>query len=136
MRLDELPSDILNIIKEYFPIKITIRLNKKLYIENHNIMKRYINKLNYDRYIRDMIERDNSFVIEQLLKENFNKWLKNNNFFNKNNYYYNYVYFLKEYSIINNSIKCMEVINCYFTNSGLSKNQHKKNTIKNIRWIN
>ena len=36
--------------------------------------------------------------------------------------------------IDNESIKCRKIISDLFEKLGLSKNQHKKNTIKYIRW--
>jgi hypothetical protein len=133
--IKQLPTDILYIIKEFLPISITVFLNKDLYIKNHKIVKRYISKNSYENYIRNMIERDNSFVIQQLMNENFERWYKFKNYLYKNICYYNYIYFLIEFSIINNSIDCMKKLKSHLLNTGLSKNQHKKNAIKSIRWI-
>jgi len=133
--IKQLPTDIFYIIKEFLPISITVFLNKDLYIKNHKIVKRYISKNSYENYIRNMIERDNSFVIQQLMNENFERWYKFKNYLDKNICYYNYIYFLIEFSIINNSIDCMKKLKSHLLNTGLSKNQHKKNAIKSIRWI-
>jgi len=133
--IKQLPTDIFYIIKEFIPISITVFLNKDLYIKNHKIVKRYISKNSYENYIRNMIERDNSFVIQQLMNENFERWYKFKNYLYKNICYYNYIYFLIEFSIINNSIDCMKKLKSHLLNTGLSKNQHKKNAIKSIRWI-
>ena len=48
--------------------------------------------------------------------------------------YKNYIYFIKDFCIENNSEKCRITINNFLEKLGLCKNQHKKNIIKHIRW--
>lgn len=83
-----------------------------------------------------MISLDNEFVFKQLLVENFNKWLNMKKYYYKETIYSNYLYFLDSYAFDTNSPKCRELLHNLFEEQGLSKNQHKKKTIRYIRWKN
>jgi hypothetical protein len=62
------------------------------------------------------------------------KSIKNRNYLNKDCIYYNYLVFLNSYCIDHNSYKCKIIIQEILEKLGLSKNQHKKNLIKYIKW--
>jgi hypothetical protein len=111
-------------------------LNKKEYIKNHLFLKKYIQRDQYENYVRDMIRRDNSFVFSLLMRENAQRWLQFKKYIYNTCIYSNYIYFLLEFCIQNNSEKCKHVVNEYLQETGLSKNQHKKNIVTNIRWTN
>jgi len=130
----KLPNELVDIISSYIPNQVIIFLNKKIYIKKHNQIKKYIFKNQYENYIRAMVRRDNEFVFSFLIQENFERWLFFKNYAYKNTLYSNYIFFLLEYCIENESEKCKQIINKYIINAGLSKNQYKKNTYKNIRW--
>jgi hypothetical protein len=134
--IEMLPHELINVIYTYIPIKVLMFLNKKLYIKNHGLLRKHIMKDQYENYIREMIRRDNDFVFSMLIHENFEKWLFFKKYAYKLTLFSNYIYFLLEYSIENESENCKQIINNYIIKSGLSKNQHKKNTSKNIRWTN
>lgn len=131
-----LPAEICDIIRSYIPIKVIIFLDKEFYMENHHLIKKYIMKDQYENYIRDTIRRDNDFVFNYLLEENFEKWLQFKKYIYKVTIFSNYIYFLLEYCIENESDNCKNRINSYLKKAGLCKNQHKKNITKNIRWTN
>ena len=97
-------------------------------------MKQYINKQNIENYFRAMIRQDNNFVFKQLLVENKNKWLDMKKYYYKTGIYTNYITFIYSYAIENESTKCRQLFNDLIQELGLSKNQHKKNIIKYIRW--
>lgn len=127
-----LPDELIDIIKEYLPVFITVFLNKELYFKNHMFIRKMI--INYESYIRFTVRSDNDFVFNEICKENFKKWL----FIKKYNYktmiFSNYIYFLLYYCIENNSCKCREIINYKLKEHGLYEKQHKKNIIRHIRW--
>ena len=81
-----------------------------------------------------MLRRDYDFVFERILIENYEKWLKIKHYIYKNVIYNNYIYFIKDYCIENESNKCRILINSFFKEHGLCQNQHKNNIIKNKRW--
>jgi len=132
--INNLPEDVLTIIKSYLPNIITYFLTKKDYITFHPLIKENINKRNIENYIRIMIRQDNEFVFNLLLNENYKRWLDMKKYYYKNCIYSNYIKFLESYAIDNESNKCRQLIIKLFQELGLSKNQHKKNTSKYIRW--
>jgi hypothetical protein len=129
-----LPEDLVPVIYEYIPLKTLMFLNKKMYLQNHKLVRKFVPKDQYENYIRAMIRRDNDFVFGLLIQENFERWLFFKHYTYKTTLFSNYIYFLLEYSIENESDKCKQIVNRYIVKSGLSQNQHKKNTTKNIRW--
>ena len=76
-RIEYLPNELIDIIKEYIPIQVLVWTNKTNYLKYHSHTRKYLSKhLYFENLIRDTIRRDNDFVFQQLLKENFLKWLK------------------------------------------------------------
>jgi hypothetical protein len=130
---DIFPIELIRIIKKYIPIPILVYLNKYYYIKYHYSIKRYIIKDQFENYVRNIIKRDYSLVFSQIFKENVKKWILLKKYNYKNNIYSNYIYFLLDLCLENESTNCQNIIKKYLKESGLSKNQHKKNTIINIR---
>jgi len=131
-RINNLPDDMINVIKEYVPKKEFVFTNKQNYILYHHLIKKSIK--NYENYIRDIIRRDNDFVFNLIIKENYEKWCEIKQYRYKNMIFKNYVYFTISYCIENDSNNCRNVITKFFKEHGLGKNLHKKNVIKYIRW--
>ena len=131
-----LPIELEKHIKGYIPLCIKVFLCKKYYNKYHCIVRTRIFINSYENYIRSIIRRDNEFVFEHVFQENTQKWLAMRKYNYKNMVYINYIYFLLGYCIENNSDRCKNVIQTYLDESGLSKNQHKKNIVKNTRWTN
>jgi len=129
-----LPNELTDIIFSYIPTSISVFLNKANYIKYHKSIKKYINKGNIENYIRCMVRQDNDFVLKQLLNENFNLWINMKKYYYKTCIYTDYISFIESYAIDNESTKCKQAIYDFFKELGLSKNQHKKNICKYIRW--
>lgn len=126
---------LVDIIYSYVPKEVTVFLNKSNYLKEHRfITNNIINNGEMENYIRAMIRQDNDFVFNQLLKENYKRWLIVKKYYYKDGIYLNYLIFLETYAIENQSTKCRKLIGELLKELGLSKNQHKKNTIKYIRW--
>ena len=134
--INQLPLELVDIIYGYLAIRNIVFLNKSNYALYHNILKQFICKGKYTNYIRDMIRKDNEFVFEYILRENFKKWLGIKKYYYKNNIFANYIYFVLYYCIENDSGKCRITLSNYLKNVGLDKNQHKKNIVRNIKWRN
>ena len=132
--IDKLPDVLIDIVYLYIPISVTMFLTKKEYIEKHHIVIQIIDKRKTEQYIRAMIEHDNDFVFKHLLIENYRRWIYMTKYYYKECIYGNYLNFLEAYSMDNESIKCRNLILKLFEEEGLCKNQHKKNTIRYIRW--
>lgn len=138
--INKLPEDLVKYIEQYLTHNVLLFLNKTFYNKYHFYIKPYILnvKKQYDNYVRDMIRRDNYFVFIQIIQENYKNWISYTNYYYKDKNYTNYVYFLLDYSCINESNNCKEIIDNYLFETGLSKNQHKKNIVKIIKrkWTN
>jgi hypothetical protein len=132
--ISNLPDEIIDIIKEYIPQIVNIFLTRQNYIENHHLIKSYINRLKIEDYIRTMIRQDNEFVFGTMLSENWDKWLSMKKCYYRGCIYSNYLIFLNAYCIDYESYKCKRILTEYFLEQGMSKNQHKKNAVKYIRW--
>ena len=128
-----LPDVLIDYIKKYIPFKEIVFINKEYYLLYHPFIKKMIIKNNYENYIRDTIRRDHHFVFEQMTKENWKRWLSIRDYRYKNSIYSNYIYFLKDFCLINDSTNCRNVLNSFLKEQGIGKNQHKKNIVKNIR---
>lgn len=132
--ISQLPCDIINLIKEYLPLKYLIFTNKIFYKKYHCYIKTTIK--NYEKYICFIVERDYNIVFEQIINENINLWLKNKQYCYKNMVFNNYIYYILYLCIENNSDSCREIIHIYLKNRDLLKNLYKKNIIKYIKWKN
>ena len=133
--INKLPEVLVDIIHSYVPKLTHVFLNRTKYKKDHYLVtQNIINNGQMENYIRAMLRQDNHFVFAQLLKENYNRWLNMKDYYYKNCIHSNYIIFLESYAIDNESTKCRKVIGDFFLQEGLSKNQHKKNTIRYIRW--
>lgn len=132
--IDKLPDELIRLIKEFLPIKILVFMNKENYNLYHFSIKKYI--YNYENYIRDTIRRDNSFVFNKIIHENYKKWMDITKYSYKNLVYKNYIYFAIDFCTENQSTQCRNVIVDFLKEHGLCQNQHKKNIAKHIRWKN
>lgn len=130
----KLPEALCDEIYSYIPKKVTIFLNKKTYIAEHNLVKNFISPKKIEDYIRKTIRRDHDFIFSRLLVENYHRWINMKEYYYKDRIFSNYLIFLDTYTIDNESIKCRKLIKELFEILGLNKNQHKKNTIRYIRW--
>ena len=135
--IKKLPSEIESIIKDYLPISVLLTLNKTYYLKYHKYMKPMISRGQHDNYVRDILRRDNDFVFALILEENFKTWTVMKKFCYSNVKYCNFFCFIDKFCIDNKSTKCRNVLTDFLNKkTGLSKNQHKKNTITNIIWTN
>jgi len=133
-KINTLPSDLIVLIKSFIPKTTLLFLNNYYYKKYHYLIKKYIKGFNFENYIRTIIRQDNSFVFSQILID-YNKDISNiKQYIYKNILYKKYYYFLIDYCIKNNSIKCRDILNDFLKLQGLCQNRHKKNTFIHIRW--
>ena len=132
-RVYHLPAELVRLLKEYIPREKLVFLNKEYYGLYHSLVRKMILKKEYENYIRDTVRRDHAFVFESILKENAKRWLSLRDYRYKNSIYSNYLYFLKDFCLINDSTNCRNTLNTFLKEMGIGKNQHKKNLVKNIR---
>ena len=132
--INKLPFFIVNEIKKYISEDKLIFVNREKYTNLHYLIRYQIPSIKFENYIRTIVYRDFDFVFQQIVQENYLKWLEIKEYSYKNSTYKNYVYFIKGFCIENNSEKCRIFLNNFLEKLGLCKNQHKKNIIKHIRW--
>jgi hypothetical protein len=127
-------TDIIDIIKSYIPNIYLIFVNKNYYTKYHYLIKELIPKKNYEKYIRYVIRKDNDILFQYILNDNINHFFKIKNYIYKNIKYSNYLYFLIDFCIDNNSNNCRNILNEIMKEHRLCQNRHKKNTNIHIRW--
>ena len=132
--VSRLPNEVCNKIFAYVKDEEKIFVNKEYYNKYHHLLKDKINSKNYDNYVRDIIRTNSSLVLNQLLEENYERWLVKKKRIHKNVIYNNYIDYLIGLCMEYKSTKCRELINNFYENKGLSKNLHKKNRNNNKRW--
>jgi hypothetical protein len=113
----KLPEDMINVIKEYIPTKCLVFTNKTNYYLYHSTIKENIIGNQFESYVRDMIRRDNDLAFAEIIKENIELWFKVRSYEYKHFTYNNYLYFLLDYCIENDSNKCRILIKEYINQS-------------------
>jgi phosphoribosyl-ATP pyrophosphohydrolase len=129
-----LPVELVRYIKEYIPKKEFVFTNRENYNLYHILIKPCIK--DYESYIRYMIRQDNEFVFKKIIEENYRKWYEIRQYKYKNMIFNNYLYFVINFCIENDSNNCRKVISDFLKEHGLGKNLHKKNVVKYIKWKN
>ena len=129
-----LPDELVRYIKEYIPKKEFVFTNRENYNLYHTLLKPSIK--DYESYIRSMIRQDNEFVFKKIVEENFSKWYEIRQYKYKNMIFNNYLYFVMNFCIENDSNNCRKTILDFLKEHGLGKNLHKKNIVKYIKWKN
>ena len=129
-----LPLELVRYIKEYIPKKYFAFTNRVNYNLFHSFIKPSIK--DYESYIRTMIRQDNEFVFKKIIEENFTKWYEIRQYKYKNMIFNNYLYFVMNFCIENESNNCIRTILEFLKEHGLGKNLHKKNIVKYIKWKN
>ena len=122
-RMNRLPNELVDIIQSYVNPLAFVFTNKTNYVKYHSIIKPVITKAKkFENYIRDIVQRDNAFVFDYILKENCLKWFHDYKYYvYKNITYKNYIYFLMDFCIEHDSNKCRLIINTHLDELGLSK---------------
>ena len=129
-----LPPELIRYIKEYIPKKTFIFTNRENYNLYHSLIQPSI--IDYESYIRAMIRQDNEFVFKKIIEENISKWYEIRQYKYKNMIFKNYLYFVMNFCIENESNNCRKTILEFLKEHGLGKNLHKKNIVKYIKWKN
>ena len=79
--LDELPEDIIGVIKEFLPVQTIIWLSKTNYIHYRcTIGVPY----SFDSYIRRVIRKDYHFILQTQFNRNYKRWGENSPWYYKN----------------------------------------------------
>lgn len=132
--INNLPDDIIKLIKEFIPHQKLVFVNKTFYNLYHYTIRNSIPL--YENYVRDVIRRDNDYVFDKIIGENFDRWINDRQYRYKNMIFNNYIYFIMNFCIENDSDRCREVLLFHLIKRDLCRNLHKKNVVKYIKWKN
>ena len=117
--INNLPYDLKNIIYDYIPLNVKIRLSKKMYIYNYNEYHEYIKtkickgvyrRFTFNTYVEKVIKNDASFIFENIMKKEAFIWGKKKKYNYKGKKYKSYIDFLKELCQKNESTRCLNLI--------------------------
>ena len=127
--LDELPEDIIGVIKEFLPVQTIIWLSKTNYIHYRcTIGVPY----SFDSYIRRVIRNDYHFILQTQFNRNYKRWGEHSPWYYKNYTLPSYLDYLNFLCIEHNSQKCREIVK-----KNTRKNKYRKIRIRNNNtWSN
>ena len=111
-----LPPELIRYIKEYIPKKTFVFTNRENYNLYHSLIKPSIK--DYESYIRAMIRQDNEFVFKKIIEENCSKWYDILQYKYKNMIFKNYLYFVMNFCIENDSNNCRKIISDFLKEHG------------------
>ena len=129
-----LPDEIKKKIIEYLSFKSLLWVNKDYYTKYHFILTSKMLRKNCqeESYIRNIIKRDHHFVFEINIKEKIKKWLSIKKVIYNYIIYNNYLYFLINFCIDNESQKCKQILIQHMKKEGLYENIKNKKLCKFI----
>jgi len=135
--IDNLPEELVEHIKDYIPPSTLVWLNKDYYSKYCKKIRQTILDSRFEDYIRDIVRRDNVYVMKHIIYENIYRWIKLRRWRYKNIIYFDYIHFIYNYATHHQSFNCRDLIDNIATQL-FGKKWHKKNGIKYIRtkWIN
>jgi c-di-AMP phosphodiesterase-like protein len=133
-KINNLPSELIILIKEYTPKHVFIFTNRENYKLYHYLIR--IRPNQFDDFVRNIIKRDNEYTLNAIIRENYFKWYEKGQVYYKNMTFGNYLFYIINYSIENESENCLKIINIFLKELGLGKNLHKKNVVRYIKWKN
>lgn len=127
-KINELPEDIVREITEFIPQYYFVYTNKTNFTNYHYLIKELLLKKNiFETYVRYIVRRDNDFIFKYILHENYNKWVLIKKYIDEYVVYPDYICFLINYCIINNSNKCRIILTNYIeTRKQIIKSKYKK----------
>jgi hypothetical protein len=130
--ISKLPFELFDIVKSYIPLYIWRPLNKTLYFENYNLVYDKIKLGNAENYIRYIVKRDYDYIFKFIVLRNLFRWAQMKDYLNDFLIYPNYIYFIKDFCISNQSNNCLNTLNNILKEIGFEKKLPKKKTIKSI----
>ena len=133
--IKQLPDEIIDIIFNYLPYNKKKLMNKDLYKSIYPKIIPLKLKISFETYIRTVITNDFDFVFDILLNNNYCRWINMKKYRYEQMIFSNYIYFIKNFSLENNSKKCLTLINNIIDITGLDRKQHKNKINRNIIWI-
>lgn len=130
--IKKLPRELFDIVQSYIPQHVWRPLNTTLYVENYDLVYTKIKPGNVENYIRYIVKRDFGFVFKYVILRNLFKWYQMRDYLYEYLIYHNYIYFIKDFCISNQSINCLNSLNEILKKLGYEKKLPKKKIIRSI----
>lgn len=130
--IKKLPRELFDIVQSYIPQHVWRPLNTTLYVENYDLVYTKIKQGNVENYIRYIVKRDFGFVFKYVILRNLFKWYQMRDYLYEYLIYHNYIYFIKDFCISNQSINCLNSLNEILKKLGYEKKLPKKKIIRSI----
>lgn len=133
--MEYLPDEIIKIIYDFTPTSCKINLSKTHFQTNYYLItkEKKINK-RYHNYLRFLIQKKCSMYLDIVMHIFCGKFIAIKNWKHKNKTYPNFLTYLKDFALRNNSQKCYEMMKDLLEPS--KKNKYKRIRSRNIRWNN
>ena len=128
----KLPRELFDIVQSYIPQHVWRPLNTTLYVENYDLVYTKMKPGNVENYIRYIVKRDFGFVFKYVILRNLFKWYQMRDYLYEYLIYHNYIYFIKDFCISNQSINCLNSLNEILKKLGYEKKLPKKKIIRSI----
>lgn len=128
----KLPRELFDIVQSYIPQHVWRPLNTTLYVENYDLVYTKIKPGSAENYIRYIVKRDFGFVFKYVILRNLFKWYQMRDYLYEYLIYHNYIYFIKDFCISNQSINCLNSLNEILKKLGYEKKLPKKKIIRSI----
>ena len=127
-------DDVLGVIFNF------LRPQDKVFL-NHDYYKKYHSALiipRYDSFLRNIIRKDYHLIFERHLSQRYDGWWRLKQWIYKDMKFYNYVEYLRWFSLNHNCQKCRSVIeNMIHQKQSYAKKKYKKVRIRNTgKWNN
>ena len=126
--INNLPKDLKNYIFDYLSGLDTIFLNRNYFEKNNQIL----NLLRNNRYIFFILRKDFDFIFIRILERKKFSWIfdykHETNFSYRNIKYLSFLEFMVDYSIFNNSPKCIKLLENLISDH-ITIKRHKRKSI-------
>lgn len=126
--INNLPKDLKNFIFDYLSGLDTIFLNRNYFEKNNQIL----NLLRNNRYIFFILRKDFDFIFIRILERKKFSWIFDykyeTNFSYRNIKYLSFLEFMVDYSIFNNSPKCIKLLENLISDH-ITIKRHKRKSI-------
>lgn len=133
--MEYLPDEIIKIIYDFTPTSCKKNLSKSHFKTHYYLItkEKKINK-RYHNYLRYLIQKKCFMHLDIVLYIFCGKFIAMKKWKHKNKTYPNFLIYLKEFALQNNSQKCYEMMKELLEPS--KKNKYKRIRSRNIRWSN
>lgn len=129
--MNNLPLVITDYIYTFIPTIYLTNLNTFYYDKYNSIRRDKILSNTLDSYIRDMVRKDNIYIIKYIISQYSHLWFKQKNIFFSSIKYKDYYSYILNYSLMQNSNNCYQYIKEL---NKRDQKRHKNVIAKKYKW--